>query len=145
MRTVYLVSCVGMKKRGIHPAKDLYDSPWFKEARAYVEQQGGPWYILSAEHGLLSPEQKIPPYEKTLNKMPVAERRAWAQSVLSSLRRVLRSSDRVVFLAGARYREYLIDEVQRMCADLAVPMEGLGIGEQLVWLTERTGSRAQAR
>ena len=138
MRTVYLVSCVGMKKRGTHPAKDLYDSPWFKKARAYVERQGGPWYILSAKYGLLDPDEKIPPYEMTLNNMPAAERRAWARSVLEDLRRVIRPTDHVVFLAGQRYREYLIAEVRRVSSEVSVPMEGLGIGEQLAWLTQRT-------
>ena len=138
MRTVYLVSCVGMKKRGIHPAKDLYDSPWFKKARAYVERQGGPWYILSAKYGLLDPDEKIPPYEMTLNNMPAAERRAWARSVLEDLRGVIRPTDHIVFLAGQRYREYLIAEVRRVSSEVSVPMEGLGIGEQLAWLTQRT-------
>jgi len=138
MRTVYLVSCVGMKKRGTHPAKDLYDSPWFKKARAYVERQGGPWYILSAKYGLLDPDEKIPPYEMTLNNMPAAERRAWARSVLEDLRRVIRPTDHIVFLAGQRYREYLIAEVRRVSSEVSVPMEGLGIGEQLAWLTQRT-------
>ena len=42
-------------------AKDLYTSDWFRKARAYVEHRGGPWFILSAEHGLVDPETVIGP------------------------------------------------------------------------------------
>ena len=59
MRTVYLVSCVSGKKRGRLPAQDLYESAWFKKARAYVEARGACWFILSAEHGLLHPEAHV--------------------------------------------------------------------------------------
>lgn len=43
-------------------------------------------YILSAKYGLLTLDQKISPYEKTLNTMSVADRKAWAEMVLSQLR-----------------------------------------------------------
>ncbi|MBM4042952.1 MAG: hypothetical protein FJ290_31065 [Planctomycetes bacterium] len=139
MRTIYLVACVSEKKQGSHAAKDSYDSAWFKKARAYVERQKSPWFILSAEHGLLDPESRIEPYEKTLNEASVAERRAWAARVIPKLREVIQPADCVVFLAGERYREFLIGEVRRMCAQVLVPMERLAIGRQLQWLTERTG------
>ena len=53
-------------------AMDLYTSNWFRKARACVEETGCPWRILSAEYGLVHPEEEIGPYEKTLNKMRVA-------------------------------------------------------------------------
>ena len=79
MSTLYLVSCVSKKKDKKTPAKDLYVSDWFRKARTYVELSGHPWFILSAEYGLLDPGEVIEPYERTLNKMPIRERRAWAE------------------------------------------------------------------
>ncbi|WP_238541429.1 DUF6884 domain-containing protein [Burkholderia gladioli] len=76
MRDLYLVSCVGEKQDRAMPAKVLYRSNWFTKAREYVERRAGVWYILSAKHGLISPDQVIAPYEQTLNRMPIAERRA---------------------------------------------------------------------
>ncbi len=61
-------------------AKDLYVSDLFRKARRYVEAKNCPWFILSAEYGLVSPEQVIAPYEKTLNHMGVAERPALGSS-----------------------------------------------------------------
>ena len=55
--TVYLVSCVGGKFPKPTIAKDLYTSAWFKKARHFVESKSCPWFVLSAEFGLMSPER----------------------------------------------------------------------------------------
>ena len=137
MQTVYLVSCVSKKRRGNCAAKDLYTSDWFRKARSYVEKRGGPWYILSAKYGLLDPDREVGPYEVTLNTMPISERRDWARRVLGALATRIGPEDRVVILAGARYREFLTESLKSMCAEVVVPMEGLRIGEQLAWLSSQ--------
>src|SRR5262249_53997168 len=88
-----------------------------------------------AEHGLVAPEQVVAPYEKTLNTMPVGERRRWASKVIARLHEVMPSLSRVVFLAGQRYREFLVSHLESRGDAVAVPMEGLQIGEQLRWLS----------
>jgi hypothetical protein len=92
-------------------------------------------FILSAEYGLLKPDDVITPYEKTLKKMNPSERVKWANNVLTSLQRETDlQADHFVFLAGAPYRENLIPHI----AHYEVPMEGLPFGKQLQWLTEKT-------
>jgi len=93
-----------------------------------------PWFILSAEHGLLNPDTVTRPYEKTLNTMGVAERRAWAQRVIRQMGTDLPPANRIVVLAGQRYREFLMGYLSNRFADVEVPLEGLRIGEQLSWL-----------
>lgn len=134
---VYLVSCVASKQARQVPAKDLYVSDWFRKARAYVESTGMPWFILSAECGLLDPNQPTAPYEKTLNTMPARERKDWAQRVIEQMRTRLPSGPRVVVLAGARYREHLIDYLHERFSQVDLPLEGFRIGEQLHWFSER--------
>ncbi len=137
MATVYLVSCVSKKKTGRLPARDMYDSAWFKKARAYVERRQGRWFILSAEHGLLDPGTLIRPYDQTLNLMRISERREWARSVLSDLRGVLEPDDHVVVLAGAKYTEFLLERLRATCEHVDIPMRGMRIGEQLQWLSRQ--------
>ena len=90
--TVYLVSCVGMKRAEPAPARELYISPWFKGVRELVERSGLPWFILSAEHGLVSPNEILAPYERTLNTMGKEERRAWARRVQAQMEQRLPGS-----------------------------------------------------
>jgi hypothetical protein len=62
----------GIQKADPREARDLYASTTFSEARRYAEQKADNWYILSALHGLLDPSLVIPPYECTLNDMPIS-------------------------------------------------------------------------
>ena len=133
-----LVSCVATKQLRPALAKDLYISTWFLKARSFVEAQGWPWFILSAKHGLVHPEQKVAPYEKTLNRMGVVDRRDWAGKVLEALEPRLAGVRSVVFLAGIKYREFLAPELAGRGIDVQVPMEGLRNGEQLAWLGRAT-------
>lgn len=139
MSKFYLVACVGEKLPLASAAKDLYVSDWFKKARAYVEGQlkdQDSWYILSAKYFLVSPDRQIEPYELTLNKMTRMERLAWADNVWAQLREILCPQDTVEFLAGRRYREFLVERVEGICV-AAVPMSNLAIGMQKKWLKER--------
>ena len=136
INSIHLVSCVSTKNENPCPAGTLYRSPWFEKARAYVLTQGGPWYILSAEHGLVHPDTVIEPYDRTLNTMGVDDRRAWAERVKDQVRRQGLSPERFVVLAGQRYREFLLDFLNGRSESVVVPMEGLGIGQQLRWLNQ---------
>lgn len=136
MKNLYLVSCVSKKSCDRSRAKDLYQSEWFKKARKFVERSGAPWYILSAKHGLLHPDELVTPYEQTLNKMPIYERKLWATGVLDKLLPMLTPSQTVIVLAGVRYREFLMPNLIQAAGEIRIPMEGMRIGEQLAWLTK---------
>lgn len=129
---VFLVSCVSLKRAEMTEAQELYVSDWFKKARRYVQGRGA-WYILSAEHGLLSPSTVIAPYERTLNRMTVSERRAWASRVVGQLAEALPHTRHFVVLAGFKYREFLKDYLISR-GEVEIPLEGLKIGEQLAYL-----------
>jgi hypothetical protein len=132
--TMFLVSCVGKKGAAPSRARDLYTSDWFHKARAYVEARGDRWFILSAECGLLHPDTVVAPYERTLNRMGIAERRAWAARVLAALEPQLAGVGRVVVLAGERYREFILGRLRELTPVIEIPLAGLRIGEQLGWL-----------
>jgi hypothetical protein len=132
--TVYLVSCVSQKREQACAARDLYVSDWFRKARRFAEASGCPWYVLSAKHGLVAPDQVIAPYEQTLNTTRAADRRAWGERVAAQLAEAAPDLSRVVFLAGGRYREFLAPHLAGRGVEVSVPLEGLRIGEQLSWL-----------
>ena len=131
---LFLVSCVKTKLPTPAPAKDLYNSDWFRKARACVESTPCPWRVLSAQYGLIHPDQEIRPYEKTLNQMAVAERRAWASDVPDAMQPLLAEVHTVVFFAGVRYREFLEPALHERGVAVSVPMSGLRQGHQLAWL-----------
>ena len=113
----------------------MYVSPLFRGMFQYAQSlHPAKIFILSAEYGLLKPEDIIEPYEKTLKKMRASERMQWARKVLEKLQQETDlQADHFVFLAGTPYRENLIPHI----AHYEVPMEGLPFGKQLQWLTEK--------
>lgn len=136
---VHLVACTKRKRAEPCPARELYAaSDWFAKARAYVEPEAGRWFVLSALHGLLAPEQVVAPYEFTLIGQPWPVRRRWADGVRAQLaeRGLFRGSARFVFLAGAQYREHLVEELggAELCG---APLARLGLGAQKAWLAEQ--------
>lgn len=131
--TMVLVSCVSQKAATASKAKDLYISDWFLKARCYAERVGDRWMILSARHGLLSPEAVIEPYDETLYGKRKGERQAWASRVVSSISNQIPPRSRIVILAGEIYREFIVSPLEDKF-DVSIPMVGLGIGQQLSYL-----------
>lgn len=134
--SLVLVSCVKSKLSRKAPARDLYTSALFSGIRNIVDLQDLDWYVLSALHGLVDPRKTIEPYERSLNNMRISDRRNWASGVLETLLPVAKKYSKVVFFAGARYREFLIEPLRRLGIEVVVPMEGLPLGKQLSWLNQ---------
>jgi hypothetical protein len=101
---------------------------------------GCPWFILSAEYGLVNPATEIDPYDRTLNTMSKAARIAWSNRVLDQFEKLGLKPAKVTVLAGNRYREFIIPRLRDMGIEILIPMEGLRIGEQLSWLNEKVVS-----
>ncbi len=106
-----------------------------------MEAIGVPWFILSAEHGLLHPDDVIPPYNKTLNWMPIQERRVWGRNAFAQLTETLQRGDHAVFFAGAKYREFLVPALADFDVKVTIPLEGKRIGEQLSWFKGKMNER----
>lgn len=146
MKPLFLISCCKTKAPIAAAARDLYISPWFRKARAVAERQAGDWRILSAEHGLIDPGQVLDPYETTLTGMSPADRLDWALRVWRELAELVEGGRPVVILAGAPYRQHLETWLVDRQAACSVPLRGLGLGQQLRWLslalaTTREGGR----
>jgi hypothetical protein len=130
------------------PAKELYVSPLFRGRRAFVERTCHRWFILSAEHGLVHPDQVLAPYDRTLTNASVAERRAWSRRVADALERELSSVAGLYFEvhAGAAYLNHgLVEILGRRGARIENPTEGLSLGEQLCFYRRRGAGISPSR
>ena len=132
MGRIVLISCASKKLDKRAKARDMYTSTLFRYSLEYAEKlRPKSIFILSAKYGLLPLNKRIKPYDQTLNTMSAKEIRAWSETVLSQLRKKANiKKDHFIFLAGSRYRKYLIPHM----SSYEVPMEGKRIGEQLQFL-----------
>jgi len=136
MAKICLVACASTKQMQSASAKELYVSPLFSKSRYWAEQNSDQWFILSAKHGLLTPSTLVEPYNMTLKNMNVNDRRTWADKVYAALLDITQEGDEITFLAGKHYRQFLLPRLTQEGYQVCLPMEGLGIGKQLQWLTQ---------
>ena len=134
-----LVACCGPKLAHRVPAQDLYTSDLFRKSRAYAEQFGYAWYILSVKHGIVPPNEVIDPYDETLARKSAHERSSWNKMVLNQWQGG--TGHPVVVLAGKDYRGW----IARAHGTFSVPMEGMGIGRQKAWLKARLAESCVCR
>lgn len=132
---VVLVGCVKSKVDHPAPARDLYTLALFRKERAYAEAAGVPWFILSAEYGLVDPDEIVEPYERYLPSMPAAYRREWGSRVVEQLSHQFDDLDGTVIEvhAGATYLKAIRDGLEGAGATALDPLVGLSIGRRLAW------------
>jgi hypothetical protein len=65
VRRIGLVGCVKDKAQVALPARDLYRSTLFAGRRRFVGRTCDDWWILSAEHGLVHPDDVLEPHPGT--------------------------------------------------------------------------------
>lgn len=139
IKTNILISCVSKKLDYKAKAEEIYVSTLFKYNMQYAKSMSADRiFILSAKYGLLDLRDEIEPYDQTLNKMKTEEIRTWARRVLSDLRKATDiRNDKFVFLAGDKYRKFLLPHI----SNYEIPLEGMRIGEQLQYLKEHVNNK----
>lgn len=141
---VLLVTCVKRKRSEPSAAKDLYVSPLFVRQRTYAETAGVPWYILSAEHGLVAPDEWLAPYERYLGDTPSTYRAAWGEWVTERLALLLGPlhGRTIEVHASEDYLATIRIPLRSHGAVVLEPLRGLAQGQRLAWYDSRM-SRVQ--
>ena len=61
-----IIGCGSAKLDRPAAAKDIYTGSLFRAARRHAETSGKPWRILSAEYGIIDPDEVIAPYDRRI-------------------------------------------------------------------------------
>lgn len=140
MKQVFLISCVKSKQAALPscPAEEMYTSPLYRaslsHALSWVEIKTEQVFILSALYGLLSLDESISYYEKTLGNISATERAEWGRKVSVQLaERFDVDNTCFVFLAGEKY----VAPLRKYLGHYSEPLKGIsGIGPRIRWLNE---------
>lgn len=138
---VIILGCVKSKRSSPARAKDLYVSPLFAKRRRYAEATGRPWFIFSAEHGIIDPEVVIAPYDVAMSKLPVEQVRSKGRQAVDQLEALVgRLSGKTFEIhAGASYVRAIEGQLATRGARLLNPLGRLRFGPQLHWYDEHAG------
>lgn len=124
-----LIQCVDSKQVGTHPAKELYQGNYFEAMKRYAKARDKPWYILSAKHGLVDPNDTLDYYD--------AFGLSDAQADEISEELVEMNVKSVHLIGGVEYTNALIPELERRGIDVIEIAQGLKIGERVSLLQRK--------
>ncbi len=93
---VILLGSVGDRVNVPAPAKEVYREVSFQLSRLDAELSGSEWFVLSAEHGLLTPNEWMSPDSRTMADMDPAYRVVWASWVVARLQSLVGSLDGLI-------------------------------------------------
>lgn len=142
-KNVALVGCGKAKlstTEKVH-AHELYVGNPFRLSCTYATATADDVHILSALHGLLSPWDRIAPYEFSMTKMFVSEQRQWGLRVVRALKALYPLTRlRITFLAGRHYIRPIVGaltEQDRQYWTFDDPLMGLDLFQRNRWLKKK--------
>jgi hypothetical protein len=140
-----LVTCVYEKADSPRAAKDLYCSPYFQRLRRYAERHAKPWFIVSAEHGLVRPDEWLAPYERYLPDTPSWYQEVWGSWVAARLRLLAGDlTHRTVELhLSPPYLTRVAPRLEEAGAIVRVPLADTPSEEHLAWYDEQERNHPQ--
>jgi hypothetical protein len=120
-----LIGSSGETAAGPVPVAELFRSAGFARAREHAVHSGLPWFVLSAKHGLLEPEDVVAPYELELGDASTVYRSAWGEWVAAQLgERVQLEGATVEVHGGVDFAQPLRQPLARRGAALELPLPG---------------------
>jgi len=128
-----LVCCGKQKSTHTASAKELYQSTLFRKTRSYAERQYDGWFVLSALHHVLHPDQVVMPYEFKLNRRDAS---TWADIVAEQLAALVPPGCELDYFGGATYG-LVVSKLEARGYLVGQPLAGLQVGQRLHWLTAR--------
>lgn len=139
--TITLVGCGDDKLDEPAPARDLYQSNYFKLKRQYAEERAPPWFILSALYGLVDPAEVVLPYDKSLDDEDVDDEylKEWDLLVAEQCPDIGHAD--VEILAGSTYVDAVRETFEMYTGtdgSFSAPTSG-GLPARMKWLGEHTG------
>lgn len=134
MNRVTLIQCTDSKRDEMALARDLYDeSRYFRRMREWAESRGNSWFILSAKHGLVDPDESLEPYDE----YGLSSEQAWQIATELSDRGI----DVVDITAGREYTDPLIPALEFQTIDAVNHFAGEPIGRREKLLRQATAER----
>jgi hypothetical protein len=122
---VVLVGSSGATGTGPDAAGRLFRSSGFARAREHAVHSRLPWFVLSAKHGLLDPDDVISPFGTQIDDQPAGYRSAWGEWVVAQLADRVRLDGVVVEVhGGVDFAQPLRQPLARAGATLEIPLPG---------------------
>jgi hypothetical protein len=131
---VVLIASSGATAAHPQPVARLFESPQFAAARERAVSSGHPWFVLSAKHGLLDPDDVVGPFEMQIGDQASGYRATWGEWVVAQLAARVQLQDTVVEVhGGIDFAQPLRAPLTRRGALLDISLPGMWQESELDW------------
>lgn len=132
---IVIAQCTGQKRDGEWSASLLYDeSDYFCKQRAYAAQTGDLWFIQSAKHGLVWPEDIVESYDMHVSEIDDIDQ--WATEITGAICEFQFPPLSIELLGGKTYTDPLRPKLEDCGYEVIEPLRGMGIGKRKQKLIE---------
>jgi hypothetical protein len=122
---VVLIGSSGSTATTPLPAAQLFESAGFLRAREFAAGSGHPWFVVTAKHGLLDPDDVVAPFDVQLGDQSIGYRNAWGEWVAAQLGdRLLLEGVTVEVHGGVDFAQPLRGPLTRRGAALDLQLPG---------------------
>lgn len=142
--SIALVSCSGPKLEQAAPARRLYTSQLFRSTLALAERRHDVVYVISAKHELVTLDQVIEPYDRTMADVAKEWRTVWGVRVWGSIQLRHQHVDRQVFIYAGKDYVQPIRRAGFHQATFHEPLAKMQIGQRLQWLRDQLAAETSA-
>jgi hypothetical protein len=137
---IVLLGSIGDRVNVPAPAKEVYREVAFQLSRLDAELSGSEWFVLSAEHGLLAPNEWMSPDSRTLADMDPAYRVVWAAWVVARLQSMVGSLDGLIVRVDAP--SAFVGPLFSVLQDTGAAVTSGGAGHEAAAFAERADDEA---
>lgn len=137
--SIALIGCSGPKLKEPAPARQLYTSQLFRSTLALADRRHDVIYVISAKHELVTLDQVVEPYNKTMSDIAKEWRVIWGSRVWDSILRRHQGVDRQIFVYAGKDYARPIERAGFHQATFHEPLAKMQIGQRLRWLREQLG------
>jgi hypothetical protein len=134
MPDIILLGSIGDRVNVPAPAKEIYREVPFQLSRLDAELSGAEWFVLSAEHGLLAPNEWMSPDSRTLADMDPEFRTAWASWVVARLESLVGPVDGMIVRVDAP--DAFVGPLFTDLQDAGAAVSSGGVGDEAVEAVE---------
>lgn len=141
--SIALVGCSGPKLGEAAPARQLYTSQLFRATLTLAEKRHDVVYVISAKHELVTLDQVVEPYNRTMADVAKEWRVVWGNRVWDSVLKRHQKLDRQVFIYAGKDYVQPIRRAGFHQATFHEPLAKMQIGQRLRWLRDQLAAHEE--
>ena len=137
---VAIIPCTSQKSETPGPAREVWTGSHFQYTLLHAEEFYDKVLVMSYKYGFIDPGFEIEPYDINIQNEPAIDRLKWWWLVKEDIKEVADQKPELVAIYTGNFERARIIREFFLCGvrNIVIPWEGLGVGERMQQVYDRT-------